>query len=357
MHGAQLKSDYYEFDVAYARLYRGGSSRKIIMSSIEAHHVRIHRHGGPEELVWEKVEVADPGPGEVRLRQVAAGLNFIDVYHRTGYYPQSLPITLGVEGAGIVEALGDGVTRFRVGDGVAYAGPIGAYAEVRLVPADRLVAVPEGMALEVSAAAMLKGLTAQMLLRRTYRVEAGDTILVHAAAGGVGLLLCQWASALGATVIGTVSSEAKAELARAHGCHHPIVTAQQDFVEAVNRITGGEKLPVVYDSVGKDTFARSLDCLRPRGLMVSFGQASGPVDPIAPVLLAQKGSLYLTRPTLFTYIAAREELDSAAAELFAAIAAGTLRIEVNQRFALRDAARAHEALESRATTGSTILTI
>ena len=249
------------------------------MTAIAANHVRIHRHGGPEELVWEQVEVADPGPGEVRLRQVAAGLNFIDVYHRTGLYPQSLPVTLGVEGAGIVKLVGEGVTEFAAGDRVAYAGPLGAYADVRLIAVDRLVRVPDGMALEAAAAAMLKGLTAQMLLRRVYQVKPGDTILVHAAAGGVGLLLCQWAAALGATVIGTVSSDAKAALARAHGCHHPIIVGQEDFVVETLRMTGGEKLPVVYDLVGQDTFLRSLDCLRPRGLMVSFGQASGPVRP------------------------------------------------------------------------------
>lgn len=327
------------------------------MAEIAAHHVRIHSHGGPEKLTWEQVAVPDPGPGEVRVRQVAAGVNFIDVYHRTGYYPQPLPITLGVEGAGIVEAVGPDVTAFVPGDQVAYAGPIGGYAELRLVPADRLVRVPGFMALELAAASLLKGLTAQMLLRRTYSVQRGDTILVHAAAGGVGLLLCQWASALGATVIGTVSTEAKAQLAKANGCHHPILIAEQDFVEEVRRITDGDMLPVVYDSVGLDTFTRSLDCLRPRGMMVSFGQSSGPVEPLPPVLLAQKGSLYLTRPTLFTYFAAPADLASGAAELFDAIESGSVRINVNQRFPLRDAARAHEALESRATTGSTVLTI
>lgn len=327
------------------------------MTAMTAHHIRLHRFGGPEALVWERVSIPDPGPGEVRVQQEAAGLNFIDVYHRTGYYPQPLPFTLGVEGAGTVEAVGDGVSQFAAGDRVAYAGPIGAYGDVRVVAADRLVHVPTWMGLQEAAASLLKGLTAQMLLRRTYRVESGDTILVHAAAGGAGSLLCQWAAALGATVIGTVSSDAKAELARANGCHHPIVTARQDFVAEVQRITDGKKLPIVYDSVGQDTFLKSLDCLRPRGLMVSFGQASGPVEPIPPVLLAQKGSIYLTRPTLFTYIAARNELDTASAELFEAIRTGMLRIAINQIFTLREAAGAHKALESRATVGSTILTM
>ncbi len=327
------------------------------MTATTANLIRMHRTGGPEVLAWESAEIADPGPGEARLRQAAVGLNFIDVYHRTGYYPQPLPLTPGTEAAGTVEAVGDGVEHVKVGDRVAYAGPIGAYAEVRLIAADRLIRLPDEVAFEEAAAVTLKGLTAHMLLRRTYRVEPGDTILVHAAAGGVGLLLCQWAAELGATVIGTVSSAAKAELARAHGCRHPIVIGEQDFVAEVERLTGGAKLPVVYDSVGKDTFLRSLDCLRPRGLMVSFGQSSGPVEPIAPVLLSQKGALYLTRPTLFTYIASRAELEDAAAELFAMVAAKKLKVEINQRFPLRDAADAHRALESRATTGSTVLTV
>jgi len=317
----------------------------------------VHQPGGPEALQSEAVEVAAPGPGQVRIAQRAAGLNFIDVYHRTGAYPQPLPFIPGVEGAGVVEAVGDGVSGFAVGDRVAYAGPIGGYAEVRLIDGDRLVRLPDGIGFDQAAAMMLQGMTAHMLLRSVHPVQPGETILVHAAAGGVGLIMCQWAAALGARVIGTVSTDAKAELARAHGCHHPIVTSTADFVSETLRITGGAKLPVVYDSVGKDTFLRSFDCLAPRGLMVSFGQSSGPVDPFAPALLAQKGSLYLTRPTLFTYIADPAELAAAATELFAIVASGKVRIEIHQRFALADAAEAHRALEARQTTGSTILTI
>ena len=325
--------------------------------SIDAHHITVERIGGPEVLEWRAMRVGAPGPGEVRLRQAAVGLNFIDVYHRTGLYPQPLPFTPGVEAAGIVDAIGEGVEGLKAGDRVAYAGPSGAYAEVRLIPADRLVRLPDEIGFDQAAAMMLKGLTAQVLLRQTYRVEAGDTILVHAAAGGVGLILCQWAAALGATVIGTVSTGEKAELARAHGCHHAIVTAEADFVAEVERLTGGKKLPVVYDSVGRDTFLKSLDCLRPRGLMVSFGQASGAVEPIPPTLLAQKGSLYLTRPTLFTHIATPEALQSAAAELFDVVASGKVRVEMNQRWRLQDAAEAHRALEARRTTGSTVLVV
>ncbi|GAA4725805.1 quinone oxidoreductase [Sphingomonas lutea] len=317
----------------------------------------MHQFGGPEVLQWEAIDVADPGPGEARIRQDAAGLNFIDVYHRTGLYPQPLPFTPGSEGAGVVEAVGDGVTIVQPGDRVAYAGPIGSYADVRLIPANRLIKLPEAISTEQAAAMMLQGMTAHMLVRQVYRVAQGDTILVHAAAGGVGLILCQWAAALGATVIGTVSTEAKADLARAHGCHHPIIYTRDDFVAEVERITGGAKLPVVYDSVGADTFLRSIDCLRPRGMMVSYGNASGPVDPISPLLLAHKGSLFLTRPTLFNYIATRDELERSAAALFEMVENGQVRIDIKQRFALRDAAEAHRALESRLTTGSTILTI
>jgi NADPH2:quinone reductase len=321
------------------------------------HAIRIHETGGPEVLRWEEVEAGAPGPGQVRLRQEAVGLNFIDVYHRTGLYPQALPFTPGTEGAGIVAAIGPGVAGLSVGDRVAYAGPIGAYAEERLIDADRLVKLPDGISSEQAAAAMLQGMTVHMLLRRVHRLEAGETILVHAAAGGVGLILCQWAKALGATVIGTVSTDDKAELARAHGCDHPIVYTRQDFVAEVERITNGAKVPVVYDSVGKDTFAKSLDCLAPRGLMVSFGNASGPVEPISPLVLSQKGSLFLTRPTLFSYVATRAELEAAAAELFAMILDGKVRVEVKQRFLLQDAAAAHRALEARETTGSTVLTV
>ena len=319
--------------------------------------IRVHQTGGPEQLRWEAVEVGQPGPGEVRLQQAAAGLNYIDVYHRTGLYPQALPFIPGVEGAGTVEAVGEGVTDLKAGDRVAYAGPIGGYAEERLIPADRLVRLPDSIGFESAAAMMLQGLTVDMLIRRVRPLQPGETILVHAAAGGVGLILCQWASALGATVIGTVSSDDKAELARAHGCAHPIVYTREDFVEAALAVTGGAKLPVVYDSVGADTFVRSLDLIERRGMLVSFGQSSGPVTDFAPGLLAQKGSLYLTRPTLFDYIATRGELETMAASLFAAVGGGTVKIEVGQRFALADAAEAHRALEGRRTTGSTILTI
>ena len=319
--------------------------------------IRIHEAGGPEVLKWETVEVGEPGPGQVRLRQEAAGLNYIDVYHRTGLYPQPLPFIPGVEGAGVVAAVGDGVERVRPSDRVAYAGPIGGYAEERLIAADQLVKLPEAISTEQAAAMKLQGLTAHMLLRGAYRVKPGDTILIHAAAGGVGLIVCQWAKALGATVIGTVGSDEKAELARAHGCDHPIVYTRDDFVAEVGRITGGAKLPVVYDSIGRDTFLKSLDCLRPRGLMVSFGNASGPVDPFPPGILAQKGSLFLTRPTMYHYTATRAELEAAANELFELVENGTIRVEVNQRFALRDAAEAHRALEARQTSGSTVLTV
>jgi NADPH2:quinone reductase len=321
------------------------------------HAIRIHEAGGPEVLKWEEVDVGDPGPGQVKIRQEAAGLNFIDVYHRTGLYPQELPFTPGVEGAGVVEAVGANITNVKQGDRVAYAGPIGGYAEERLIDAERLVKLPDNISCEQAAGMMLQGMTAQMLLRSVYRVNDGDTILVHAAAGGVGLIMCQWAAALGATVIGTVSTEEKAELARANGCAHPILYTSQDFVAEVNRIMNGGKLPVVYDSVGRDTFMKSLDCLRPRGLMVSFGNASGPPDPMPPNVLAQKGSLYLTRPTLYNYIATRAELEQSAAELFDVVSSGKVKIEIKQRFPLKDAAEAHRQLEARKTTGSTILTI
>ncbi|MCL6730086.1 quinone oxidoreductase family protein [Sphingomonas hankyongi] len=322
-----------------------------------AHAIRVHEIGGPEVLRWEEIETADPGPDQVLLRQEAVGLNFIDVYHRTGLYPQPLPFTPGTEGAGTVEKVGSDVTHVKVGDRVAYAGPLGGYAEQRLIDADRLVKLPDDISAEQAAGMMLQGMTAQMLLRSVFPVAKGDTILIHAAAGGVGLILCQWASAIGATVIGTVGTEEKAELARAHGCAHPVIYSRQDFVVEVQRITDGEKLPVVYDSVGRDTFMRSLDCLKVRGLMVSFGQSSGSVDAFSPNLLAQKGSLYLTRPTLFHYIASRQQLEQSAKELFAVVSSGKVKIEVQQRFPLRDAAEAHRALQARKTTGSTILTI
>jgi NADPH2:quinone reductase len=319
--------------------------------------IRIHRPGGPEVMQWEPVEVGEPGPGQVRLRQEAVGLNYIDVYHRTGLYPQQLPFTPGVEGAGVVEAVGDGVDWLKIGDRVAYAGPIGSYAEERLIAADKLVKLPDSISTEQAAAMMLQGMTAHMLLRSVHKVKPGETILIHAAAGGVGLIVCQWAKALGATVIGTVGSDAKAELARAHGCDHPIVYTRQDFAAEVDRITAGAKLPVVYDSIGKDTFDRSLDCLAPKGLMVTFGNASGPVAPFEPGLLARKGSLFLTRPTLFTYTATRAGLEQAASELFDVVASGKVKVEIKQRFPLKDAADAHRALEARQTSGSTVLTV
>jgi len=319
--------------------------------------IRIHEYGGPEVLRWEEVEVGDPGPGQLRVRHGAVGLNYIDVYHRTGLYPlPSLPWTLGMEGAGWVEAVGEGVAEFKVGDRVAYASPpVGAYAEVRLIPADRVVALPEAIDDPTAAAMMLQGMTAQYLLRRTYRVQPGDAILLHAAAGGVGLIASQWARHLGATVIGTVGNDEKAELARAHGCHHAIVYTRENFVERVREITGGQGVAVVYDSVGKDTFTGSLDCLRPLGMMVSFGNASGPVPPFEPGILAAKGSLFLTRSTLMTYTAKRVDLVASAAELFEVVASGVVNIEVRQTYPLAEAARAHRDLEARRTTGSTVL--
>ncbi|MBF0304793.1 MAG: quinone oxidoreductase [Alphaproteobacteria bacterium] len=318
--------------------------------------IRIHQFGGPETLVWEDVTVNPPGPGEVLLTNTAVGLNFIDVYHRTGLYPIPLPTVLGLEGAGVVEAVGSGVTAFAPGDRVAYCtAPMGAYAERRLMPADRLVRLPEGITERTAAAMMLQGLTAHYLLRRIHRVQPGETILIHAAAGGVGQIVCQWANHLGATVIGTVGSDEKAALARANGCHHPIVYTRENFVERVREITGGQGVPVVYDSVGKDTFMNSLDCLRPLGMMVAFGQSSGKVPPFDVGVLAAKGSLFLTRPTLATYTAKREDLVAAAEELFAAVLGGHVRINVNQTYPLSEAARAHQDLEARRTTGSTVL--
>lgn len=320
------------------------------------HAIRFHKTGGPEVLQWEPVTVGDPGPGEARVRHHAVGLNFIDVYYRTGLYPAPLPSGIGLEAAGVVEAVGEGVADIRPGDRVAYAGgPLGAYAEARLMPADRLVKLPEGIDFRQAAAMMLQGMTAQYLLRRTYRVQPGDTILIHAAAGGVGLIVCQWAKALGATVIGTVGSEAKAALARAHGCDHAIVYTREKFAERVKETTQGEGVAVVYDSVGKDTFMDSLACLRPMGMMVLFGSSSGPVPPLDLQLLARMGSLFVTRPTLFTYTAKRPDLLHTAAELFEVVLSGKVKIEVNQTFALKDAAQAQAALEARQTTGSTVL--
>ena len=320
------------------------------------HAIRVHEIGGPEVLKWEEVEVGEPGPGEIRLRQEAAGVNFIDVYHRTGLYPQPLPFIPGVEGAGVVEAIGSDVTSMQVGDRVAYGGPVGGYAEVRLIPADRVVKLPDGISAEAAAAMMLKGMTAEMLLRRVYPVKPEDAILVHAAAGGVGLILCQWAKALGATVIGTLGSDEKADLARAHGCDHPIVYTRQDFVAEVERITDGAKVAVVYDGVGRDTFMKSLDCLARRGMMASFGNSSGPVDPFDALLLARKGSLFLTRPTLYDYTLDPADLQLSAHALFDVVESGKVKIEIGQRFPLKDAAEAHRALEGRRTSGSTVLT-
>jgi NADPH2:quinone reductase len=319
--------------------------------------VRVHEVGGPEVLRFEQVEVGEPGPGQVRLRQTAVGLNFIDVYFRTGLYPQpSLPFTPGLEGAGVVEAIGEGVTEVGPGDRVAYAAPpIGAYAETRLMQADRLVRLPDGISDQQAAGMMLKGMTAHYLLRRTFPVKAGQTILFHAAAGGVGLIACQWAKHLGARVIGTVGSEAKAELALAHGCDVPIRYDREDVVARVRELTEGKGVPVVYDSVGKSTFEQSLDCLAPRGMLVAFGQSSGNIPPLNLGVLSQKGSLYVTRPTLMTYTAARDDLLAAASELFDVVQSGAVKIEINQTFALRDAADAHRALEGRQTTGSTLL--
>lgn len=318
--------------------------------------IRFQQTGGPEVLRWEAVDVPPPAEGEARVRHRAVGLNFIDTYHRSGLYPVPLPSGLGVEGAGVVEAVGPGVTDVAPGDRVAYAGgPLGAYAEVRNLPGDRLVRLPVAIGFEQGAAMMLQGLTAQYLLRRTYRVQPGDTILIHAAAGGVGLIVCQWAKALGATVIGTVGSEAKAALARAHGCDHPILYQRDNFAHRVRDLTEGKGVPVVYDSIGKDTFMDSLACLQPLGMMVSFGSASGAVPPVDIGVLAKMGSLFLTRPTLFTYTARRGDLLNMAADLFDVVEKGAVRIEVNQRYPLAEAARAHAELEARQTTGSSVL--
>lgn len=319
------------------------------------HAIRIHQNGGPEQLRWEEVAVGDPGPGEVRVRNTAIGLNFIDTYHRSGLYPMPLPLTLGSEGAGVVEAVGPRVKEFKVGDHVAYAQPMGAYAEVLIRPVARLVKIPAGIKDETAAAMMLKGMTAWYLCRRTYRVKKGDTIVVHAAAGGVGQILCQWARHLGATVIGTVGSDEKVALAKKVGCRHVVVMAREKLSERVKAITKGKGVPVVYDGVGKDTFMESLDCLAPLGLMASFGNASGAVAPVNVGMLAQKGSLFLTRPTLVTYTASREDLLAAARELFAVVRKGAVKITINQRYPLREAAQAHRDLESRRTTGSTVL--
>jgi NADPH2:quinone reductase len=317
----------------------------------------VHQIGGPEVLKFEDVEVPAPGPGQALVRHRAVGLNFVDIYVRSGVYPApSLPYTPGTEGAGVVEAVGPNVNEVRVGDRVAYVGgPLGSYSEARVMPARVLVKLPDKIDEKTAAAAMLKGLTAEYLVNSTYAVKAGDTILLHAAAGGTGLILSQWAKHLGATVIGTVGSDEKAKIAAAHGCAHTINYSREDFVARVNEITGGKKVPVVYDSVGQTTFMKSLDCLQPRGLMVSFGQASGVVPPFSINILSGKGSLYLTRPTLATYTARREDLEAAARKLFEVLASGAVRCEVKQTFKLADAAAAHRALGDRETTGSSIL--
>jgi len=321
--------------------------------------VRFYEAGGPEVLRVEDQPVGAPGTGEVRIRHVAVGMNFADTYFRQGYYPVPLPNGMGVEASGVIEAVGADTNGYEIGDRVTYTGsPLGAYSSERVMPIGSLFKLPVDITHETAAAMTMRGLSAAYWLLKTNPwMKAGDSILIHAAAGGVGLIVCQWAKALGATVIGTVGSDEKAELARAHGCDHPIVYTRQDFVTEVERITGGAKLPVVYDSIGRDTFMQSLDCLQPRGLMVSFGNASGPVEPISPLVLLQKGSLFLTRPTMHAYTANRAELEAAASDLFKVVAEGSVRIEIKQRFALRDAAAAHRALEARETTGSTVLTI
>jgi NADPH2:quinone reductase len=318
--------------------------------------VRIHATGGPEVLRIEQVELAAPAAREALVRHHAIGVNFIDTYHRSGLYPLPLPAVLGTEAAGVVEAVGKGVAEVVVGQRVAYAGTItGAYAEARCLPAARLVPLPDDVSCEQAAAMMLKGMTAEYLLRRTHRVAAGETIVFHAAAGGVGLIACQWARSLGARVIGVVGSAAKAELARAHGCAEVVVLPGDDLAGRVRELTGGRGVPVVYDSVGRETFEASLDCLAPRGLMVSFGNASGPVPPVLPLALATRGSLYLTRPTLTAYTASRDELIASAAALFDVVRAGAVRVAVSQRYPLADVGRAHRDLEGRRTTGSLLL--
>lgn len=320
------------------------------------HVIRVHEYDGPHVLKWEEADVGEPGPGEVRIKQTAIGLNFIDAYMRSGLYPQDrLPFIPGTEGAGVITALGEGVRTLKVGRRVAYAGHTGGYAEERLIAADRVVRIPDWVSDETAAAVMLKGMTAQYLLRQIFKVGPKTTLLFHAAAGGVGTIACQWAASLGATVIGTVGSAGKALIARSHGCTHVINYREEDFVSKVKDYTKGEGVDVVYDSVGKETFPGSLDCLKPRGLWVSFGQSSGPVPEFRINLLAQKGSLFATRPSLWDYIATRKDLVSTANDLFAMLRKGTVKVPVNQTFALKDAAKAHRAMEGRQTTGSSVL--
>jgi NADPH2:quinone reductase len=317
--------------------------------------IRIERHGGPEVLQWVEVPIGAPGPGEARVRQTAVGLNFVDIYQRSGLYPGTLPLILGGEGAGVVESVGPGVTDVRSGDRVVYTGANGAYAEERLVPVDRLVKLPDGIDERTAAASFLKGTTVQYLLHRTFKVAPGNTILLHAAAGGVGLIAGQWAKALGATVIGTVGSDEKREIAMKNGCDHVINYRSEDWVARVRELTAGAGVDVVYDSVGKDTFPGSLDCLKPLGMFVSFGNSSGLVPPLEMRTLQQKGSLFATRPTSVHYLARRADLVAAANALFAVLTDGTVKVEIGQTFALKDAAEAHRALESRRTVGATIL--
>ena len=321
-----------------------------------ANAIRFHKNGGPEVLQWESVDVGDPGAGEARVRHTAIGVNYIDTYHRSGLYKLVLPSGLGTEGAGTVEAVGTGVTDVRPGDRVAYSGgPLGAYSEVRVMPADRLVKLPDGISDKMAATLMLKGLTVQYLFRQTFPLKGGETILFHAAAGGIGLIACQWARALGVTMIGTVGSDEKAALAKANGCTHTIVYTRENFVERVKQLTGGKGVPVVYDGVGKDTFPASLDCLSPRGMFVSFGNASGPIAAFDILLLSQKGSLYATRPTLATFTASRAAMLAMCDDMFSLVRAGKLGNEPRQTYALKDAAQAHRDLESRKTTGAIVL--
>jgi NADPH2:quinone reductase len=322
----------------------------------KTHVIRVHKYGGPDVFKWEEADIGEPGPGEIRIKQTAIGLNFIDAYMRSGLYPQDqLPFVPGTEGAGVVTALGEGVRTLKVGRRVAYAGQLGAYAEERLIPADRVVRIPDSVSDETAAAVMLKGMTAQYLLRQIFKVGPKTTLLFHAAAGGVGTIACQWAASLGATVIGTVGSAGKALVARSHGCTHVINYLEEDFVAKVKEYTKGEGVDVVYDSVGKETFPGSLDCLKRRGLWVSFGQSSGPVPEFRINLLAQKGSLVATRPSLWDFIATRKELVSTANDLFDVLAKGAVKVQINQTFALKDAAKAHSAMEGRRTTGSSVL--
>lgn len=317
--------------------------------------IRAHQAGGPEVLRWDDVAVAEPAKGQIRVRHSAVGLNYIDVYQRTGLYPMQYPAVLGMEAAGVVTAVGPGVRGFKAGDRIAYTGALGAYSEERVMPAEKAVRLPDGIDDRTGAAIMLKGTTAEYLLRRTFKVKKGQTILVHAAAGGVGLILCQWAKHLGCTVIGTVGSDDKAKLAHAHGCDHTIVYTRENFAKRVRELTNGKGVPVVYDAVGKDTWEGSLDCLSPLGMMVSYGNASGAVPPISLLTLSQKGSLYVTRPTSVTYFAKRSDLVKSTNELFKVVQSGVVKIEINQTYPLRDTAQAHRDLEARKTTGSTVL--